>query len=139
MLLVFGATFGVVGCADLSKPVPSAKPGVVSQGSDLSGEWEFEEEDFVQRFTLDEQGNGRYAWQDGRIATTSVVDGRWLGQWSQEGNDREGGFDVRLSEDGTQADGTWWYTRIGRNVIAPHTQGGSFRLKRVPSTARSST
>ena len=133
LIALIAAANGLLACAQFSRETPQ-KPSVSGQQiADLSGEWEFQEEEFVQRFTLDERGNGRYAWQDGRIVTTSVVEGRWLGEWYQEGNDREGGFDVRLSEDGTQAEGTWWYTRIGQNFIPPHAQGGRFLLKRVQS------
>ena len=131
LIALIAAANGLLACAEIGRPpAPSI---TLQRAPDLSGEWEFQEEDFVQQFTLDEHGNGRYAWQVGRILTTSVVDGRWIGQWYQEGNDREGGFDLRLSEDGTEAEGTWWYTRIGQNFVSPHAQGGRFYLRRVQS------
>jgi hypothetical protein len=116
------------GCAPVSKP--GVEPA--SQGSiDLSGDWEYEEAALVQRISLDTQGNGIYAWQSGRIITTSVADGKWTGQWVQEGNDREGGFELNLSPSAMEADGTWWYTRIGAKTFAPHEREGPFHLKRI--------
>jgi hypothetical protein len=104
---------------------------------DLRGEWEFQDEGAAQRVALDEKGNGSYTWQNGHIVTTSVSGGRWEGIWYQEGNDREGGFEVLLSDDGGEAEGTWWYTRIGTRNIPPREQGGSFRFKRLsPATLR---
>ncbi|MDQ6735306.1 MAG: hypothetical protein M3Z35_14505, partial [Nitrospirota bacterium] len=56
----------------------------------------------------------------------------WEGVWQQSGNDREGGFEVRLSEDGMTASGTWWYTRVGNRSNIPSRQwGGGYRWKRV--------
>jgi hypothetical protein len=116
------------GCAPVttSPPEPASKTPV-----DLSGDWEYDEESVVQRLTLDTQGNGAYAWQNGRIVTTSVSGGKWTGLWVQEGNDREGGFEVQLSPDTTEAQGTWWYTRIGSTNFSPHERGGDFHLKRT--------
>ncbi|HKW86786.1 MAG TPA: hypothetical protein VJM82_06930, partial [Nitrospiraceae bacterium] len=52
--------------------------------------------------------------------------------WRQTGNDREGGFEVLLSEDGTDAKGIWWYTRVGdRNNIPPREHGGTYVWKRL--------
>ncbi len=90
---------------------------------DLSGEWEFQEEGAAQRLVLDEKGNGTYSWQNGRIITTSVSGRQWEGMWYQEGNDREGSFALRLSDDGREAKGTWWYTRIGTRVIPQGSRG----------------
>lgn len=118
------------GCAPVAKP--SSEP-VGPTSIDLSGDWEYEEAAVVQRLSLDTQGNGVYAWQNGRIITTGVADGRWTGQWMQEGNDREGGFEVTLSPDATEAEGTWWYTRIGSKTFAPHERVGAFHLKRLRS------
>ena len=45
---------------------------------------------------------------------------------------REGGFEVLLSEDGTQAKGIWWYSRVGtQKNIPPREHGGTFVWKRV--------
>jgi hypothetical protein len=139
LIALIAATNGLLACAQLARETPPLTSPSTRQTPDLSGEWEFHEEEFVQRFSLDEHGNGRYAWQDGYITTTSLDQGRWLGHWYQAGNDREGDFDVRLSEDGTEAEGTWWYTRIGQNFIPPHAQGGRFVLKRVQSAVLRST
>jgi hypothetical protein len=116
------------GCAPVitSIPEPESKTPI-----DLSGDWEYDEAAVVQRITLDTQGNGVYAWQNGRIVTTSVSGDKWTGLWVQEANDREGGFEVTLSPDITEAQGTWWYTRIGSTTFAPHERGGGFHLKRL--------
>jgi hypothetical protein len=106
----------------------------------LSGEWEIQEEDKSYRATLDKSGNGTYSWQGGRITTTSFADRKWLGTWQQPGNDREGGFEILLSEDATEAKGVWWYTRVGdRKNIPPRQWGGSYNWKRLkPDAAESS-
>jgi hypothetical protein len=108
---------------------------------DVSGEWEIQEADKSYIARLNESGNGTYTWQGGRIMTTGIVDHAWNGTWHQSGNDREGGFEVRLSDDGMSAEGAWWYTRVGgRSDIPPRQWGGSYRLKRVTAgAARSGT
>ena len=121
-------------CTSVRIPAPASTPPIMDQ-IDLSGEWEFQDEGTAQRIALDEKGNGSYRWQNGHIVTTSVSSGRWEGNWYQEGNDREGGFEVLLSGDGGEANGTWWYTRIGTRNIPPREQGGSFRLKRLAPAA----
>ncbi len=103
---------------------------------DLSGEWEVVEveDNKTYRATLDRNGNGPYTWQGGRFTTTSFNDRRWQGTWSQTGNDREGGFDLLLSEDGLEAKGVWWYTRVGeRKKIPPRQWGGGYVWKRLSS------
>lgn len=108
-----------------------------SEGFDLSGEWEIQEEDKSYRATLDRAGNGPYTHQNGRMATTSFADRKWQGTWHQTGNDREGGFEVLLSEDGNQARGVWWYTRVGdKNNIPPREWGGSYVWTRLNSNSR---
>ena len=107
-------------------------------GSDLSGQWDITEvEDNKEyRATLDVHGNGAYTWQGGQIVTTAVHDRRRQGTWKQPGNDREGGFEVVLSEDGTEARGIWWYTRVGtRDNIPPRQHGGTYLWKRVLSSS----
>lgn len=105
-----------------------------SEAPDLRGEWEIQEEDKSYRAMLDRAGNGPYTHQGGRIVTTSSVDRRWQGTWHQTGNDREGGFELLLSEDGTQANGVWWYTRVGEKAnIPPRQWGGSYIWKRLNS------
>ncbi|MCZ6800775.1 MAG: hypothetical protein O7F12_09835 [Nitrospirae bacterium] len=106
---------------------------------DLSGVWEIQEEDKSYRATLDREGNGTYNWQGGRIQTTFFSNGLWEGTWSQTENDREGGFEVLLSDDGSRAEGSWWYTRVGtRKNIPPGITGGSYNFIRMsPSTPSS--
>lgn len=101
---------------------------------DLSGEWEVTEIEDNKKYvaTLNAQGNGPYTWQGGQFSTTSYNDRRWQGTWKQTGNDREGAFEVVLSEDGTQAKGIWWYVRVGtRDNIPPRQHGGSYLWKRL--------
>lgn len=107
------------------------------QSYDLSGEWEILEieDNRTYRATLDRQGNGPYTWQGGQFRTTRFNDRRWQGTWKQTGNDREGEFELVLSEDGTQAKGIWWYVRVGtRNNIPPRQHGGSYVWKRLNSS-----
>jgi hypothetical protein len=79
--------------------------------------------------TLDEQGNGRYAWKDGRVGTSKLIGHTWHGIWVQKANDREGGFTVELSPDFTEGEGRWWYSRIGADR-APTQKGGTFHLSK---------
>jgi hypothetical protein len=110
-------------------PISAAQ---LSQRPDLSGEWDIQEEDKSYKATLDRDGNGTYTWQNGKITTTGVADQKWQGTWYQSGNDREGAFEVLLSEDGTQARGVWWYTRVGDRKDIPARQwGGRYLLKRL--------
>ena len=98
----------------------------------LTGKWEIEEEDRTYLATLDAKGNGPYTWQEGRIQTEKVVNRLWSGTWHQKGNDREGGFEVLLSEDGKTADGAWWYLRVGTHTnIPPRLEGGTYKMKRL--------
>ena len=98
---------------------------------DLSGEWEIQEEERSYVATLNAEGNGTYTWQNGQLTTNAFTDGRWEGTWQQTGNDREGGFDVFLSPDHSQASGRWWYTRVGQQIIPPGEWGGNFTWKRL--------
>jgi len=98
----------------------------------FTGEWEIQEEDKAYQVRLDAKGNGPYNWQEGRLQTEKVVDRLWSGTWHQKGNDREGGFEVLLSEDGKTADGVWWYLRVGtQKNIPPREWGGSYKIKRL--------
>jgi hypothetical protein len=117
----------------VADPVPCAsEPQTGTAGPavripDLSGEWEVQEEDKSYKATLDRLGNGRYSWQTGRIVTTVLVGQKWQGTWHQSGNDREGGFELVLSQDGSRAKGVWWYTRVGeKSDIPPRQWGGSY-------------
>jgi hypothetical protein len=102
--------------------------------ADLSGEWEIleVEDDKRYRATLDKAGNGPYTQHGGRFTTSRFSDRLWQGTWHQPGNDREGGFEVLLSEDGKEAKGVWWYTRVGTHKnIPPREHGGTYQWKRI--------
>lgn len=109
---------------------------------DVSGEWEILEVEDEKRYkaTLDKNGNGPYTQHGGRFVTTKIADRLWQGTWQQPGNDREGGFEVLLSEDGSQAKGVWWYTRVGTHKnIPPREHGGTYqwnRLTPIPADAQ---
>lgn len=100
---------------------------------DLSGTWKIQEEDKTYYATLDAQGNGPYTHEGGRFITTKL-DGRlWSGKWIQTENDREGEFEVLLSEDFLTAEGEWWYLRVGELAgIPPRLHGGSYFFKKLP-------
>lgn len=103
----------------------------------LTGEWEIQEEDRTYQASLDAKGNGPYTWQEGRLQTEKVVGRLWSGTWHQKGNDREGGFEVLLSEDGKTAHGNWWYLRVGtHNNIPPRLEGGTYKMKRLSPQPR---
>lgn len=129
----------------LVSPTPVSSPRLVNSSQisatlDLSGEWDIVEVEDDKRYeaTLDKNGNGPYTQHDGRFATTKVADRLWQGTWYQPGNDREGGFEVLLSEDGTEAKGVWWYTRVGNHKnIPPREHGGTYHWKRrTPPSVR---
>ena len=132
--------------AQLGGPLasPSASAGsqrLVSDSSstampDVSGEWEILEVEDEKRYkaTLDKSGNGPYTQHNGRFVTTSFAERLWQGTWQQPGNDREGGFEVLLSEDGTEAKGIWWYTRVGNHKnIPPREHGGTYHWTKLTS------
>ena len=111
------------------EPQTSRKP-------DVRGAWEIFEVEDDKRYTatLDSDGNGPYSQQGGRFTTTSLADRRWEGTWYQSGNNREGGFEIQLSDDGTEAKGIWWYTRVGRQKnIPPREHGGTYHWKKQMS------
>lgn len=125
----------------------AAAPRIVASSTgqsvvpDLSGEWEILEVEDDKRYkaTLDKTGNGPYTQHDGRFVTTKYADRLWQGTWQQPGNDREGEFELLLSEDGTQAKGVWWYSRVGtQKNIPPREHGGTYLWKRLtpPLSAR---
>ena len=121
--------------ADQVPCAPAQKAGMGGRGAlvpNLSGEWEVQEEDKSYKAVLDRNGNGSYSWQSGRIVTTVIAEQKWQGTWHQSGNDREGGFELVLSEDGSQARGVWWYTRVSeKSDIPPRQWGGSYVWKRT--------
>jgi ketosteroid isomerase-like protein len=108
---------------------------------DLSGEWDILEVEDDKRYkaTLDKSGNGPYTQHGGRFVTTKFEDRLWQVTWQQPGNDREGGFEVLLSEDGTEAKGIWWYTRVQNHKnIPPREHGGTYQWKRTTRTPSAS-
>jgi hypothetical protein len=116
---------------DEETPLMPAPSGLTEDRRVLAGEWDYED-GVVVTLTLDEQGNGSYAWKGGRFETRSLSDHTWQGMWFQRENDREGGFTVQLSQDFSDGEGRWWYTRIESDQ-APTEKGGTFRLPRKPS------
>ena len=103
---------------------------------DLGGEWEILEVEDDKRYkaTLDKAGNGPYTQHGGRFVTTKYIDRLWQGTWQQPDNDREGEFELLLSEDGTEAKGVWWYSRVGtQKNIPPREHGGTYVWKRLNS------
>jgi hypothetical protein len=110
------------------------KQSPISSRAGLRGEWEIVEGGTTYRATLDRNGNGPYTFNNGQFTTTDIKAGQWQGTWRQTANDREGGFELMLSEDGTEAKGTWWYSRVGgRKDIPPRQEGGTFVWKRISS------
>ena len=98
----------------------------------LGGFWDIQEEDKSYTASLDSNGNGTYTWKEGRLQTTEIKGRLWSGHWGQTGNDREGDFEVLLSEDFASAEGVWWYTRVGdRGNIPPRMHGGTYLFKRL--------
>lgn len=109
----------------------SVPPSMASQPGDrhvLAGEWEYED-GAVVLLILDEEGNGKYEWKDGRFETQTLIGHTWSGMWSQKENDRDGGFIVEFSPDFSEGDGRWWYSRIGTDH-APAQNGGTFHLSK---------
>ncbi len=116
----------------VARKVSPTEAGVNPVEINLTGEWEIQEEDKAYQATLDAKGNGPYNWQEGRLQTEKAVDRLWSGTWHQKGNDREGAFEVLLSEDGKTADGVWWYLRVGtQKNIPPREWGGTYKIKRL--------
>ena len=102
----------------------------------LGGEWEYHEDAGATRISLDENGNGSYPWQNGHVVTTLLSGRVWQGHWSQQGNDREGDFEVQLSEDATEAEGIWWYTRVGTHILPPRENGGECWMQRLSTVVK---
>ncbi len=140
--LLVGLAAAQSGCGSAPVILEPGSPGPVAesaarQGSAqvLAGEWVYRDDIVASAMTLDEKGNGEYAWKEGSFVTTSLSDGLWRGTWHQRENDREGGFELRLSEDYSEGQGRWWYTRIGADT-SPNESGGTFQLNRATSEAR---
>lgn len=125
-----------------SPPAAAGSQKLVSTASmpDVSGEWDILEVEDEKRYKaiLDKSGNGPYTQQGGRFITTKIENHLWQGTWHQPGNDREGGFEVLLSEDGKEAKGIWWYTRVDtRKNIPPKEHGGTYHWKKAASSPAS--
>lgn len=132
--ILLAAILSVTGCAGQSAVRSSVSADLPANDlSVLAGEWEYEDGAAVT-LQLDEQGNGTYPYKDGRFETILLDGQTWMGRWSQKENDREGGFAVKLSDDHTEGEGTWWYVRIGTDR-APTQKGGTFRLSKKFSRA----
>lgn len=120
------------GCAYLasSKRAPVPVEGVDYSLFNPAGIWIYEDRLVTGEAELDENGNGAYPWKDGYFVTIGWSGGVWTGTWHQPGNDREGGFEGRISADFSTVQGRWWYSRIGSDT-APIRPGGKFTLTRV--------
>ena len=119
-----------VSSGELLSEATSRQPG---ENAVQAGEWEYEEGGMIVPLRLDQFGNGTYDFKDGRFRTDVLSDHRWAGAWAQRENDREGGFEIRLSPDYSEGEGRWWYTRIERDA-APNKAGGKFHVMKVQST-----
>ena len=134
-MLIVLSLFMLVGCAKVTPPVseeihsPPATFALPQRIEDLAGAWEYKDTAGEGVITLDAEGRGAYEWEDGRFQTLSLEDRTWTGVWIQEGNDREGGFKLTFSDDGSVAHGNWWYTRIGEDHD-PLEPGGTFSMSR---------
>ncbi|MDR4464957.1 MAG: hypothetical protein MRJ66_11895 [Nitrospira sp.] len=126
------ATVSITGCGQQSLPRSAVLRHLPADDrSILAGKWEYEDGGTVA-LQLDAQGNGTYAYKDGRFETHQFGGGQWAGKWYQKENDREGGFHVKLSPDFTEGEGHWWYDRIGTDT-KPSEKGGTFHLSRRTS------
>ncbi len=47
------------------------------------------------------------------VETQTLIGHTWHGVWFQKENDRDGGFAVKFSQDFSEGEGRWWYSRIG--------------------------
>ncbi|MBH0177468.1 MAG: hypothetical protein HP491_06295 [Nitrospira sp.] len=133
-VIFIAAVLSVTGCAGQSAVQSSVSADLPANDlSVLAGEWEYEDGAAIT-LRLDEQGNGTYAYKDGRFETTQFAGHTWAGKWYQKENDREGGFSVTLSKDHSEGQGTWWYARIGADHT-PTQKGGTFHLSKKSSLA----
>ncbi len=126
---------GLAGCVEVSPPVSqeirprSTTFSLPHRIEDLAGPWEYKDDAGQGTINLNASGKGAYDWKEGRFETQSLNEGHWTGIWVQEENDREGGFELRFSNDSPVAQGEWWYTRIGNNHD-PLQPGGTFVMVR---------
>ncbi|MEP7154099.1 MAG: hypothetical protein ABI856_20535 [Nitrospira sp.] len=123
----------VPNAASATASVPAEVSVQAEENAVLAGEWEYEEGGMVVPLRLDRFGNGTYDFKDGRFRTDLLSDRHWAGGWAQRENDREGGFEITLSENYSEGEGRWWYTRIERDAT-PTKAGGRFHVMKVQST-----
>ena len=116
--------------------VPSLPERSGPETPNLRGQWRVEETDRAYEASLDPEGNGTYTWQGGQIKTTRLEGRIWEGTWHQPGNDREGGFEVLLSDDRNLGQGSWWYTRVDSRKVRPREWGGAYVWKRIDPPGR---
>jgi hypothetical protein len=133
LVFVFASLLGALpGCSSLatSKRPPVPATPVSIDVFNPAGVWLYEDRLTIGEARLDENGNGSYPWKGGYFVTESWVGGVWKGTWHQPVNDREGGFELKLSQDLNFAAGRWWYTRIGED-LSPDKPGGKITLTRM--------
>ena len=133
ILVLCACTLSAVGCAKpgVHRTKDNFPSSTASQSGDrhvLAGAWEYINVTAI-RLALDEQGNSRYDWKDGRLETSSLIGHTWRGMWFQKENDRDGEFMVEFSPDFSEGEGRWWYTRIGTDH-SPMQKGGTFHLRK---------
>lgn len=125
----------LAGCANITPPdsqeihTRSITLSLPQHIEDLAGAWEYQDLAGQGIITLNAEGKGAYEWERGRFETLSLEKRTWTGAWTQEGNDREGGFTLTFSDDASVAHGEWWYTRIGKDND-PLQPGGTFKMSR---------
>ena len=122
------------GMTQVSVVQPPASPA--PETPNLGGKWQVQETDRAYEAMLDANGNGTYTWQGGQIKTTRLEGRTWEGTWHQPGNDREGGFELVLSDDRNLWQGSWWYTRVDSRKVPPREWGGPYVWRRMGLTAR---
>ena len=139
IILVVVSMASIVGCAEFSHEIPQElrniqQISVIPQHiTDLAGLWEYTDNTGSYPITLNAEGKGTYEWKEGRFETLSLHKGLWTGTWIQEGNDREGEFELMFPENTDVAKGEWWYTRIGKDRD-PLQPGGHFTMTRPSVT-----
>jgi len=137
-VLVFSGCVKDIPVRTTSPSLPGLESGTPLSPAVLAGHWEYGDGMFIVPFELDEQGNGPYDWYEGRFHTTEFTGRMWRGTWHQQANDRDGGFEVQLSEDLSEGDGYWWYIRIG-TTTNPKKPGAKFHVTRLSSPPSRST
>jgi hypothetical protein len=129
-MLITACGHGPTGKSTEQTILATSESSDVEERQVLAGDWEYEEGGVIVPLALDAQGNGKYDFKGGKFVTGALTDHSWTGMWVQSENDREGGFEVKLSADYSAGEGRWWYTRIERDT-SPTKSGGRFRLIRV--------